>query len=120
MIRYFVFIVSTNAFFFVSGRPLELQTTLYPSTADDANQHYVCLTLVLKFSASYPDEMPLVELKNPRGLGEDFIGKVLKKCHEKCSYFSGSPVIYEIIEVIILKYFSIIISSDCLNFAATS
>lgn len=82
-----------------SGRPLELQTTLYPSTADDANQHYVCVTVIMKFPLDYPDHMPIVELKNPRGLADDFLSNALKKCHEKCRDFSGSPVIYEIIEV---------------------
>jgi hypothetical protein len=40
-----------------------------------------------------------VNLKNPRGLGDDFLANALKLCNEKCQDFSGSPVIYEIIEV---------------------
>lgn len=88
---------------FSSGRPLELQTTLYPSTADDANQQYVCLQLYLKFPPKYPEEKPLVELRNPRGLGDDFLANALKQCHEKCSCFSGSPVIYELIEVTVQR-----------------
>lgn len=83
-----------------SGRPLELQHTLYPSTADDANQHYVCLTLVMKFPPGYPDQQPTIALKNPRGLGDDFLANALKLCNEKCAHFSGSPVIYEIIELL--------------------
>ena len=82
-----------------SGRPLELQTILYPSTADEAKQQYVCLTLFMKFPPDYPDQPPAIKLKNPRGLGEDFLANALKLCHEKCDHFSGSPVIYEIIEV---------------------
>ncbi|XP_046444830.1 E3 ubiquitin-protein ligase RNF25-like [Daphnia pulex] len=83
-----------------SGRPIEFRHTLYPSTADDANQHYVCLTLVMKFPAGYPDQPPSVNLKNPRGLGDDFLANALKLCNEKCQDFSGSPVIYEIIELL--------------------
>lgn len=86
---------------------MELQTIIYPSTADDANQQYVCLTLVLKFPPNYPDQQPLIELRNPRGLGEDFLANVLKLCHEKCDQFSGSPVIYEIIEVNSQIFFNI-------------
>lgn len=53
----------------------------------------------MKFLPEYPDQQPLIELRNPRGLGEDFLANALKLCHEKCNHFSGSPVIYEIIEV---------------------
>lgn len=89
--------------YFSSGRPIEFRHTLYPSTADDANQHYVCLTLVMKFPAGYPDQPPSVNLKNPRGLGDDFLANALKLCNEKCQDFSGSPVIYEIIEVAVFS-----------------
>lgn len=85
-----------------SGRPLELQTILVPSTANDANQQYVRLTLILKFPSGYPEQKPLIELRNPRGLSEDFLADALKQCHEKCDQFAGSPVIYEIIEVLLL------------------
>ena len=53
----------------------------------------------MKFPPDYPDQPPAIKLKNPRGLGEDFLANALKLCHEKCDHFSGSPVIYEIIEV---------------------
>ena len=55
--------------------------------------------LIMKFPPSYPEQQPVIDLRNPRGLGEDFIANTLKLCHEKCLQFSGSPVIYEIIEV---------------------
>lgn len=87
---------------FFSGRPVELQTVLYPSTADDANQQYVCLTLVMNFPPGYPDQKPVINLRNPRGLGDDFLANAVKLCHDKCDQFSGSPVIYEIIEVRLL------------------
>lgn len=90
-------------FWLFSGRPTQLSTILYPSTADDANQQFVCLTLNMKFPSKYPDEKPVIELRNPRGLGEDFLANVFKQCQEKCDQFSGCPVIYEIIEVRILS-----------------
>jgi len=95
-----IFMSELQLTYTASGRPLELQTTLYPSTADDANQHYVCVTVILKFPLDYPDHMPIVELKNPRGLTDDFLSNAMKMCHEKCTDFSGSPVIYEIIELL--------------------
>jgi len=55
----------------------------------------------MKFPAGYPDQPPTVNLKNPRGLGDDFLANALKLCNEKCQDFSGSPVIYEIIEVLV-------------------
>lgn len=85
--------------FVFSGGPVRLQTVLYPSTADDANQQYVCLTLVMNFPPNYPEEEPQIELKNPRGLGDDFLANVLNECREKCASFAGCPVIYEITEV---------------------
>jgi len=95
-----IFMSELQLTYTASGRPLELQTTLYPSTADDANQHYVCVTVVIKFPLDYPDHIPIVELKNPRGLADDFLSSTMKKCHEKCTDFSGCPVIYEIIELL--------------------
>ena len=90
-----------NVFTFpISGRPLELQTTLYPSTADETGQQFVCLQLHMKFPPKYPDQAPAVQLRNPRGLGDDFVANALKQCQEKCSCFVGSPVIYELIEVV--------------------
>ena len=84
-----------------NGRPVQLQTILYPATADEADQHYVCLTLIIKLVPEYPDQKPpVIELKNPRGLADDFVDNALRQCYERCAAYSGSLVVFEVIEVI--------------------
>jgi E3 ubiquitin-protein ligase RNF25 len=76
---------------------------VFPSTADDALQQYVCLTLVVELPPGYPDVVPIVLLRNPRGLDESVLGRIDKEAKEKCESYHGQAVIYELIEVCVYK-----------------
>lgn len=76
---------------------------IFPSTADDALQQYVCLTLVVELPPGYPDVAPVVLLRNPRGLDDSVLGRIDREVKEKCESYCGQAVIYELIEVCLQK-----------------
>ncbi|XP_069705618.1 E3 ubiquitin-protein ligase RNF25 [Periplaneta americana] len=89
-------IVRTNE----SGYPEAVETVLFPSTADDALQQYVCLTLVVELPPGYPDVPPVTSLRNPRGLDDSVLGRIERETKEKCESYRGQAVIYELIELV--------------------
>lgn len=76
---------------------------IFPSTADDTLQQYVCLTLVVELPPGYPDVAPAVSLRNPRGLDDSVLGRIDREVKEKCESYCGQAVIYELIEVCLQK-----------------
>lgn len=76
---------------------------IFPSTADDTLQQYVCLTLVVELPLGYPDVAPVVSLRNPRGLDDSVLGRIDREVKEKCESYCGQAVIYELIEVCLQK-----------------
>lgn len=89
-----------NVYFsFHSGYPVAVETVVFPSTADDALQQYVCLTLVVELTPGYPDVAPDILLRNPRGLDDSVLGRIDREVKEKCESYRGQAVIYELIEV---------------------
>ncbi|CAG2059309.1 unnamed protein product [Timema podura] len=88
-------VVRTNE----SGSPVSVEIVVVPSTAHDALQQYVCLTLVVDLPLGYPDVIPTLQLRNPRGLDDVVISRVEQDAKEKCDSFCGQPVIYELIEL---------------------
>ncbi|PSN46697.1 hypothetical protein C0J52_06394 [Blattella germanica] len=83
-----------------SGYPEAVETVVFPSTADDALQQYVRLTLVVELPPGYPDVVPTVSLCNPRGLDDSVIARIDKETKEKCESYRGQAVIYELIELV--------------------
>lgn len=83
-----------------SGSPIEVETVLFPATADDALQQYVCVTLVVELPPNYPDVLPVVHLRNPRGLDDSVLAKIEEETKMKCKDYHGQPVIYELIELV--------------------
>lgn len=80
--------------------PQVIETVLHPSTGDDVEQQYVCVTLVVKLTPGYPDSIPEVTLRNPRGLDDDILANIHVQIREKIADCLGSPVIFELIELI--------------------
>lgn len=76
---------------------------VFPSTADDALQQYVCLTLVVELPPGYPDVAPDISLRNPRGLDDSVLSRINREVKEKCESYRGQAVIYELIEVCLKK-----------------
>lgn len=72
---------------------------MFPSTADDANQQFVCVTLEVIVTPNYPDCEPIIKLRNPRGLDDGTIEKLNQDIKDKCVEFIGQSVIFELIEV---------------------
>ncbi|VEN43047.1 unnamed protein product [Callosobruchus maculatus] len=82
------------------GCPELIKTTIFPSTANEVDKQYVCVTLEVKLPEEYPDCEPLVQLRNPRGLDDSTINHLYKSIKDKCAENVGQPVIFELIDLI--------------------
>ncbi|GLV45063.1 uncharacterized protein CBL_14364 [Carabus blaptoides fortunei] len=80
--------------------PERIKTIVFPSTADDAKQQYVCITLEVTLVPGYPDREPAIQLRNPRGLDDSLINEINRAAKDKCVECIGQPVIFELIELI--------------------
>lgn len=82
------------------GVPNIIETVVHPSTGDNVDQQYVCLTLEVKLSPDYPESSPEVFLRNPRGLDDKFLSKIEAKIKEKLDRHVGNPIVFELIEIV--------------------
>ncbi|XP_039307175.1 E3 ubiquitin-protein ligase RNF25 [Solenopsis invicta] len=82
------------------GEPECIETILFPSTGEDSQSQYVCVTLIVRLPSGYPDVSPTINLKNPRGLDEDTVKLMQSDAEAKCKVFIGQPVMFELIELI--------------------
>ncbi|KAK9871471.1 hypothetical protein WA026_012845 [Henosepilachna vigintioctopunctata] len=80
--------------------PETVKMTIFPSTANDIDKQYVCVTFEAMLPEMYPDIPPIVKLKNPRGLDDSILNSLYDAIKDKCFEFSSQPVIYELIELI--------------------
>lgn len=94
-----LYIVSYLILLCFSGCADLVKSTIFPSTANEVEKQYVCVTLEAKLPEGYPDEQPVVQLRNPRGLDDTTINHLYQAIREKCNEFVGQPVIFELIEV---------------------
>lgn len=72
---------------------------MFPSTGEDSQSQYVCVSLVVKLVPGYPDVSPDVSFRNPRGLDEGTMQIIQSEANAKCQDFVGQPVMFELIEV---------------------
>ncbi|XP_066137208.1 E3 ubiquitin-protein ligase RNF25 isoform X2 [Saccopteryx bilineata] len=79
--------------------PWEVNITLYPATAEDQDSQYVCFTLVLQIPAQYPNEVPHISIRNPRGLSDEQIHKISQALSQVAKAGLGTAMLYELIEV---------------------
>lgn len=82
------------------GVPINIETLIKPSTGEDCESQYVCITLSANLPTGYPDVSPIITLKNPRGLDEKTVEKIKIDTDLKCLNFIGQPVMFELIEII--------------------
>lgn len=82
-----------------NGVPSIVETTIHPSTGDQIDQQYVCLTLEIKLTPDYPETSPEVFLRNPRGLDDQLLANIDLKIKEKLDRHVGNPIVFELIEV---------------------
>lgn len=76
-----------------------IETIVHPSTGDDTDQQFVCVTLEVKLTPGYPDNSPIVTLRNSRGLDDSVLATINSQIREKLSICLGQPVVFELIEV---------------------
>ncbi|KAI5634610.1 RWD domain-containing protein [Phthorimaea operculella] len=84
----------------VDDVPQFIETVVHPSTADDIDQQYVCVTLEVKLTPGYPDSSPEVTLRNPRGLDDGVLALIHSQIRQKLDDCLGQPVVFELIELI--------------------
>ncbi|CAK9820403.1 E3 ubiquitin-protein ligase RNF25 [Anthophora plagiata] len=82
------------------GEPECIETVLFPSTGEDSQSQYVCVTLIVQLPVGYPDISPTISLRNPRGLDESTVRLMQSDAEAKCKDFIGQPVMFELIELI--------------------
>ncbi|XP_071093457.1 zinc finger CCCH domain-containing protein 13-like [Haliotis cracherodii] len=82
-----------------SGQPSVLHLNLHPATGDDVTKQFVCMTLVFKLSEVYPDEVPEIIIKNPRGLAEEEVQRLQEDMHDLAEERTGGAMLYELIEM---------------------
>jgi len=77
-----------------------VKSTIFPSTANEVDKQYVCVTLEAHLPEGYPDCKPVINLKSPRGLDDSTIEHLYREIGKKCDEYVGQAVIYELIELI--------------------
>lgn len=80
--------------------PDVIETVVHPSTGDDIDQQFVCVTLEVKLTPEYPDSSPIVTLRNPRGLDDELLSNINSQIRGKLIDCLGQPVVFELIELI--------------------
>ncbi|XP_006867875.1 PREDICTED: E3 ubiquitin-protein ligase RNF25 [Chrysochloris asiatica] len=78
--------------------PWEICITLHPATAEDQNSQYVCCSLVLQVPAQYPNEVPQISIRNPRGLSDEQIHTISQTLSQVAKASLGTAMLYELIE----------------------
>ncbi|XP_047533687.1 E3 ubiquitin-protein ligase RNF25 [Vanessa atalanta] len=81
------------------GVPI-IETVVHPSTGDQIDLQYVCVTLVVKLTPDYPESSPEVFLKNSRGLDDSLLSDIDLKIKEKLDRHVGNPIVFELIEIV--------------------
>ncbi|KAJ7345972.1 hypothetical protein JRQ81_001922 [Phrynocephalus forsythii] len=78
--------------------PWEISITLHPATAEDQDAQYVCFTLVLSLPPQYPNEVPKISIRNPRGLSDEQIQKISQMLQGVAQAQLGTAMLYALIE----------------------
>lgn len=76
-----------------------VKVSLHPATADNAEEQYVRLDLVLVIPPEYPDVLPEITIRNPRGLSDEKIAKIQADLQDTAQENVESPMLYQLIEV---------------------
>ncbi|XP_018017711.1 E3 ubiquitin-protein ligase RNF25 [Hyalella azteca] len=82
------------------GHITGVEICVVPATAQQVSQQHVRCTLEATFPPRYPAVQPKVIIRNPRGIDENVLLKVEREMMAKCQELEGSPVIYELVELI--------------------
>lgn len=77
-----------------------IETTVFPTTCEDKDSQYVCITLQIMPTKDYPDTKPDFKLKAPRGLDDTGINIIEKAINRKLDESLGIPVVFDLIDLI--------------------
>lgn len=78
-----------------------VSVNLSPSTADLKDKQYVCLTLQLTVcNDKYPQESPLIHIRNPRGLSEETVTRIIADLNKIAEDRKGTNMLYHLIDFV--------------------
>ncbi|KAH9512907.1 hypothetical protein Btru_036982 [Bulinus truncatus] len=77
----------------------KIEVLVHPATGHDTTKQYVCMTLVFVPGSKYPDEIPDIEIRNPRGLGEEEVASLVEAMILKGEEVKGEVMLYTFIEM---------------------
>uniref|UniRef100_A0A336KUQ1 CSON014671 protein n=1 Tax=Culicoides sonorensis TaxID=179676 RepID=A0A336KUQ1_CULSO len=83
-----------------SNFPELIETTIFPTTCEDTERQYVCITLQIMPTKEYPETKPDFKLRNPRGLDDSCINSIEKAIKAKLEESIGLPVVFDLIDLI--------------------
>lgn len=73
---------------------------MLPTVGEEIDSQYVCITLQVMPTVDYPDVKPNYQLRNPRGLDDNGIETIRAAVEQKLSDSIGSPMVFDLIDVI--------------------
>ncbi|XP_055861417.1 uncharacterized protein LOC106068398 [Biomphalaria glabrata] len=76
-----------------------IEVLIHPATGHDATKQYVCMTLVFAPGPNYPDEVPDIQIRNPRGLGEEEVASLVEAMMLKGEEVKGEVMLYTFVEM---------------------
>lgn len=82
------------------GFPEFIEITVVPTTGEEVERQYVCITLQVMPTQNYPDTKPNFKLRNPRGLDDNSISSIENALIQKLDNSIGQPVIFDLIDLI--------------------
>lgn len=83
-----------------SDFPELIETTIFPTTGEDTDRQYVCITLQIMPTTKYPETKPDFKLKAPRGLDDGGIAAIERAIMFKLEESIGQPVVFDLIDLI--------------------
>lgn len=86
--------------FVCSDFPELIETRVFPTTGEDTERQYVCITLQIMPTKEYPETKPDFKLRNPRGLDDACISAIEKAIVAKLDESIGQPVVFDLIDLI--------------------
>ncbi|XP_052714791.1 uncharacterized protein LOC128188049 [Crassostrea angulata] len=94
-----IYIEELNISLSERSQPEVISLRLHPSTGDEEEKKYVCITLELELSQQYPHEIPTINIKNPRGIGEEEVNRLQESLVTLATELQGGPMLYDLIEL---------------------
>ncbi|KAL3858195.1 hypothetical protein ACJMK2_012799 [Sinanodonta woodiana] len=82
-----------------SGLVQSISLVLHPATGDDVHKKFVCMTLVIQIPEQYPNDLPTVTVRNPRGIGDEDIQSLLEAIDKRMEERKGESMLFEVIEL---------------------